>query len=274
MTSDQRFVHPTMVFRVPFENRNLIRQMSKRAIAGRYRGSIIGLAWALLYPILMLCVYTFVFSVIFGARWPNLGQSKFEFAMVLFAGMIVHALFAECLVSSPGLVVGNTQYVKKVVFPLEILPWVTICNALFQALMSTIVLVVFFMCVHLRINWTVIFAPLVVLPLVVFTAGVSWYLAAVGVFIRDVGQIAGILATVLLFMSPIFYPVEALPEMLRPYIYCNPLTFIIEQFREIVIWGKPPNWIGLIAYMCIGTTFAWTGLLWFQRTRKLFADVL
>jgi len=248
--------------------------MSKRAIVGRYRGSIIGLAWTLLYPILMLSVYTFVFSVIFNARWPNLGQSRFEFATVLFAGMIIHALFAECLVTSPGLIVGNTQYVKKVVFPLEILPWVTICNALFQALMSTTVLLIFLACIHFKINWTVVLIPFVIAPLVILAVGVSWYLASIGVFIRDVGQVAAILATVLLFLSPIFYSVDALPEAFRSYIYVNPLTFIIEQFRAVVIWGKAPNWVGLAVYACISTVVAWSGLAWFQRTRRGFADVL
>lgn len=235
---------------------------------------MIGIAWSLLYPIFMLGVYTFVFSVVFGSRWPNLGQSRFEFAMMLFAGLIVHALFAECLVRSPGLIVGNAQYVKKVVFPLEILPWVTVCNALFQALMSTAILLLFFLSVHLRINWTVILVPFIVAPLVILMLGVSWYLASIGVFIRDVGQFTGILASVLLFLSPIFYPVDALPELVRPYIYLNPLTFIIEQFRAVIIGGSMPNWVGLIGYTCIGVVVAWGGLTWFQRTRRVFADVL
>ena len=172
------------------------------------------------------------------------------------------------------MIISNVNYVKKVVFPIEILPVIAMGAALFHSLISFGVLLTAFAIFNGYLHWTVIFAPLVLLPLVILTLGIGWMLASLGVFLRDVGQTIGLITTVLMFLTPIFYPVTAVPERFRPFIMANPLTFIIEQAREVLIWGHLPNWIGLGIYTLVASLIAWAGYAWFQKTRKGFADVL
>jgi len=266
----------TALARSLWHNRSLIAQMTKREVVGRYKGSVMGLAWSFFNPIFMLSVYTFVFSTVFKARWGGAGgnESRTQFAVVLFVGLIVQGLFAEVLNRAPGLVLGNVNYVKKVVFPLEILPVISLGAALFHTLISLVVLLVAFVLFNGYVQWTALLTPLVLFPLIVATLGFSWILASLGVFIRDVGQTIGILMTVLMFLAPVFYPITAVPEQYRSWIMANPLTFIIEQAREVLIWGRLPNWGGLGIYLLAALGVAWMGFAWFQKTRKGFADVL
>jgi len=256
-----------------WRNRQLIVQMTKREVVGRYKGSVMGLAWSFFNPVFMLVVYTFVFSVIFKSRWGG-DESRTLFALVLFVGMIVLGLFSEVVNRAPSIILANVNYVKKVVFPIEVLPVIAMGAALFHTLISLSVLLIAFLLFNGFLHWTVIFTPLILLPLVIMTLGISWMLAAIGVFLRDVSQTIGLITTVLMFLSPVFYPVTAVPERFRPFIMANPLTFIIEQAREVVIWGHLPNWIGLGAYTLVATMLAWAGYALFQKTRKGFADVL
>ena len=256
-----------------WRNRQLIMQMTKREVVGRYKGSAIGLAWSFFNPVFMLVVYTFVFSVIFKSRWGG-DESRTLFAIVLFVGMIVLGLFSEVLNRAPSLVLNNVNYVKKVIFPLEILPVIAMGAALFHTSISLAVLMAAFVIFNGFLHWTIIFAPLIFLPLIIVTLGLAWMLAAVGVFLRDAGQTIGIITTVLLFLSPVFYPVTAVPENFRPFIMANPLTFVIEQAREVIIWGRLPDWIGLGIYTTAAVAVAWAGFVLFQKTRKGFADVL
>ena len=222
----------------------------------------------------MLAVYTFVFSVVFQARWGGGSGSKTEFALVLFAGLLVFNLFAECINRAPGLILSNTNYVKKVVFPLEILPFVALLSALFHTLISLgvwlIAYTLFFGIPHL----TVFYLPLVLLPFCLFLMGLSWALASLGVFLRDVSQFIGLLTTALMFLSPIFYPATALPEDYRRILYLNPLTTVVEQTRDVLFWGKTPDLFMLGIYCVVTLGIAWLGFAWFQKTRKGFADVL
>ncbi|MDO9167853.1 MAG: ABC transporter permease [Methylobacter sp.] len=258
-----------------WRNRQLTLQMTRREVVGRYKGSVMGLLWSFLNPVFMLVVYTFVFSVVFKARWGVDGNdSKTQFAVVLFVGMIVHGLFAEVLNRAPLLILSNINYVKKVIFPLEILPVISMGAALFHSLVSLTVLLIAFVIFNSYLHWTVIFIPLVLFPLVILTLGFAWMLASLGVFLRDVGQTIGIVTTVMMFLSPVFFPITSLPEAYRPLMMANPLTFIIEQSREVLIWGHPPNWMGLGIYTLVATAIAWSGYAWFQKTKKGFADVL
>ena len=257
-----------------WQHRDLIKQMTRREVVGRYRGSVMGLAWSFFNPILMLVVYTFVFSVVFKAKWGVGDESRTNFAIMLFVGMIVYGLFAEIVNRAPGLILSNVNYVKKVVFPLEILPIICMGAALFHALISLGVLLAAILLINGTLAWTAIFFPLVILPLLVTTLGVAWFLASVGVFVRDVGQTIGIFTTVLMFVSPVFYPISALPEKFHIWLMLNPLTFMIEQSRAVMIFGKLPDWTGLGIYAGISLLIAWAGYWWFQKTRKGFADVL
>ena len=257
-------------------NRNLIVQMTKREVIGRYKGSIMGMTWSFFNPILLLVVYTFVFSELFKSRWGGSGgdDSKTQFAVVLFVGMIFLNLFNDVLNRAPNLILANTNYVKKVIFPLEILPIISMGSALFHAMISLLVLLTAIILFNGYIHWTAVYIPLIFFPLIIVTTGLAWILASVGVFLRDVGQTISIITIILTFLSPVFYPINAVPEKFRFLIMTNPLTFIIEQARDSLIWGHPPNWTGLIIYNIAALTVAWIGFIWFQKTRKGFADVL
>jgi lipopolysaccharide transport system permease protein len=258
-----------------WRNRGLIKTLTTREIVGRYRGSVLGMLWSFFNPVFMLVVYTFVFSVVFKARWGSGGsESKAEFALVLFAGILLFNLFAECINRAPSLIVTNPTYVKKVVFPLEILPWVSFGAALFHTLISLVVWLLFSLVVFGVPPLTAVLFPLVLLPLTLMTMGLSWLLASLGVFLRDVSQVIGILTTALMFLTPIFYPVSALPTSYRPLLYLNPLTFIIDQGRDLLIFGKGMMWGHWALLTLVSALLAWLGFAWFQKTRKGFADVL
>ena len=265
---------PIEMFANLWRHRDLIKASAKREVLGRYRGSFLGVLWSFFNPLFMLAVYTFVFSVVFQARWGGGSGSKTEFALVLFAGLLVFNLFAECINRAPGLILSNTNYVKKVVFPLEILPFVALLSALFHTLISLgvwlIAYTLFFGIPHL----TVFYLPLVLLPFCLFLMGLSWALASLGVFLRDVSQFIGLLTTALMFLSPIFYPATALPEDYRRILYLNPLTTVVEQTRDVLFWGKTPDLFMLGIYCVVTLGIACLGFAWFQKTRKGFADVL
>jgi len=266
---------PLAMFTSFWRNRWLIWQMAQREVVGRYRGSVMGLAWSFFNPVLMLFVYTFVFSVVFKARWGVSGEeSRADFAIILFVGMIVHGLFAECINRAPGLIISNVNYVKKVVFPLEILPWVVMWSAIFNSLVSVIVLLIGQFIINQSFPWTSVLIPLVILPLVLAGMGFTWFLAALGVFVRDIGQVTGIFTTVLLFLAPVFYPVSALPVEYRGLLQFNPLTLIIEESRKVLIYNSLPDWPSLGFALLASLATAAAGFWWFQKTRKGFADVL
>ena len=252
--------------------------MIKREVIGRYRGSFLGLLWTFVNPILMLAIYTFVFGVVFKIRLDpqntDIYDDKFAFALLLFIGLILFNLFSECLSRAPGLVLANVNYVKKVIFPLEILPLVSLGSALFHAGISFLVLFTFLLVIDHPIHWTLICLPIIILPLLLLVMGLSWMLASIGVYVRDIGQFIGLILTMLLFMSPIFYPASALPESVRDYLFLNPLTFVIEQARAVTLYGQLPDWSGLVIYYMLACIIAWVGLMWFMKTRKGFADVL
>jgi lipopolysaccharide transport system permease protein len=257
-----------------WRNRSLILALIKREVVGRYRGSFLGVFWSFFNPLFMLAVFTFVFSVVFQARWGGGTDSKTEFALVLFAGLIVFNLFAECVNRAPGLILANVNYVKKVIFPLEILPWVVFGSAMFHAAISIGVWLTAYALLFGLPHITALLLPLIFLPLALLIMGVSWMLASLGVYLRDVSQFVGILTTMLMFLSPIFYPVTALPEKYRPFLLLNPLAPAIEQTRNVLFWGKIPGLAMLGGYFLAASCVAWLGFAWFQKTRKGFADVL
>ncbi|CAM3313543.1 ABC transporter permease [Pseudomonas floridensis] len=265
---------PLDLLRSLWRHRQLIITMTRREVIGRYRGSVIGIAWSFFNPLLMLAVYTFVFSEVFQARWVGQDTSKSGFAVLLFVGMIVHGLFAECATRSPSLIMSNGNYVKKVLFPLEVLSVVTLGAALFHTGVSLIVLLLAQWVLTHTLYWTAFLLPLVLLPLAIATLGFSWLLAALGVYLRDVGQVIGVLTTVLLFISPVLYPVAALPPAYRPWLQLNPLTYIIEESRNVLLFGRWPDWQSLALAMLIACAIAVAGFGLFQKARKGFADVL
>ncbi|CAJ9475323.1 ABC transporter permease [Burkholderia pseudomallei] len=257
-------------------NASLIWQMTKREVVGRYRGSVLGLAWSFFNPLLMLAVYSFVFSFVFKSRWGGGAedQGRAQFAMMLFVGMTIHGLFAECVNRAPSLILNNPSYVKKIVFPLEILPIVALLSAFFHTLVSLAVLLLGFALFKHFVFASALFLPIVLLPLMLMSLGVAWFLAATGVFVRDVGQITGLFTMVLMFLSPVFYPASALPEKYRFWLELNPLTLFIEQSRGILLEGRVPDFHPLGLAFLGGVAVACAGFKYFQLMRKGFADVL
>ena len=249
--------------------------MTRRDVNSRYRGSMIGLVWSFVNPLLMLVVYTFVFSVVFKARWNiNVDESKSDFSIILFAGMIVFNLFAEIVNRAPVLVISNVNYVKKVVFPLEILSWVSLGSALFNTFVSLLVLLSVQFILNQSLPWTVVLFPIVLLPLIFACLGFAWLLSALGVFVRDIGQVTGVVTTIFMFFSAVFYPLSALPEDYQNLLRFNPLIIIITESRNVLIYGSLPNWFHLSIALFFGFAIAAVGFWWFQKTRKGFADVI
>ncbi len=268
-------ISPREMFASPWRNRELLVAMIKRDVVGRYRGSIMGIAWSLFNPLIMLVIYTFVFSVVFKSRWGTAGEGdQADFAILLFVGMIVHGLFAECVNRAPGLVLSNVNYVKKVVFPLDILPCVAFGSAFFHACVSLAMLLLVQLAMGQQIPWTVLIFPAILLPLAFATMGFAWLLASLGVYVRDIGQITGMFTLILMFVSPVFYPITALPPRYQPWLYINPLTFIIEESRNTLIFGRAPDLAHWSAILVASLLMAWGGFAWFQKTRRGFADVV
>ncbi len=270
--------HPAGLFEIfssLWRNRQLVARMANRDVLGRYRGSVMGLAWSFFNPLLMLAVYTFVFSVIFSARWGDgIAETRTGFAMMLFVGMIVHGLFAECINRAPNLILTNANYVKKVIFPLEILPWIVLASALFHIAISCSVLVLAMLLIDQSLHWTIILFPLVLLPLVLATIGLTWLVAALGVYIRDVGQLTVMFTTILLFISGIFFPISAVPEEYQVVMRLNPLSYIIEESRNTLLLGVVPDFARLGVHFVAGLLITWIGFAWFQHSRRGFADVV
>lgn len=256
------------------KHRSLTFELSQREVLGRYRGASFGLLWSLISPFLMLLVYTLAFGFVMKGRWPGSTGSTTDFALILFAGLTVHGFFAECFTRAPQLIVSNTGYVKRVVFPLDILVWSMTFSALFHLLMNMVVLLLLQLAIKGSIPATATLLPVVVLPLVILTVGVGWMVSSLGVYLRDIGQIAGVIAAAMLFLSSAIVPVESVPESYRIVFELNPLTFIIDQVREVVIWGRLPNWAGLGIYTAIACTVALLGHRMFNKLRVGFADVL
>lgn len=265
---------PFSFLRVGWRHRRLILRLARRKIETRYRGSMLGSLWTLLQPLLMLAVYTFVFGTVFQSRWQLEGSAQTPFALVLFAGMIFYSVFAECVTEAPTLMTSNQTYIKQVLFPIEVLPWVSLAAALFGFAVNMALLLVFLVALVGLPPGSALAAPLLLVPLLLLTLGASWMLSAAGVFLRDLSQIAGIFTTTLLFLSPIFYPAERIPEAFRPLYSVNPFVPLIEDFRAALFEGRLPDAGTLLLLTALGWAVAWLGCLGFLSTKKGFADVL
>lgn len=256
------------------KHRSLTYELAKRDVLGRYRGASFGLLWSLFTPFLLLLVYTLAFGYVFKSRWPGAGDRVTDFAVILFVGLIVHGFFAECMTRAPNVIVGQPNFVKRIVFPLEVLSWVTVSSALFHTAMNVLVLLALNIVLRGEFHITSLLLPLVMAPLVILAVGVGWAFSAVGVFLRDIGQATGVVATAMLFLSSAIVPVHTLPENYQQVFRANPLTFIIDQSREVMIWGRLPDWSGLATYALVASMIALLAFLLFGKLRAEFADVL
>lgn len=265
---------PLAPFACLWRHRALAWQLTVRDVKARYRGALLGPFWAVFQPLLYLAVFTFVFTVIFPSRGAAWGANRADFALAIFLGLIVFWLASDCVTRAPSLLRSNAALVQNLVFPLEVLPWVTLGEAAFHAGLRFLIFFVAFAVVHGGAPWTVFLLPLVIVPLVLIVLGISWILAALGSFSRDLDQVINVIVTATMFMSAIFYPASVVPEAYRGYFMLNPLAFAIEQARGVAMWGEPPAWAALGGFLAAGLVTAWLGLRWFMRSRGRFADVL
>ncbi len=242
---------------------------------GRYRGSLLGLTWSFLTPLLMLAVYSFVFVGVFRASWPGTPKgSGLEFALQVFAGLLVFNLFAEVTNRAPNLVVEQPNLVKKVIFPVELLAWVTVLSGVFHLLISAATLLVVLLIARGGLPVTALALPLVLLPFLPVLLGLGWFLSALGVFVRDVSPVMNMLVSLIMFLSPVFYSASSLDPEIRVWMNLNPLTLIIEQVRAVLLMGQWPAWDALALYGVVASAFAVVGGTFFQLTRRGFSDVL
>jgi lipopolysaccharide transport system permease protein len=256
-----------------WQHRNLFIELTKREFASKYRGSFGGVAWSLAQPLFLLTVYTIAFGVILKARWSFSGSTR-EYALMLFAGLIVFNAFSEVLIKSTTLIANNPNFVKKIVFPLEILPIITVTSAFIHTLIGIAVwLVGYILLIGVPIQ-TVIFFPLVLFCFVPVLLGLGWILSSIGVVVKDISQLTGMFNHTLLFLTPIFYSIEAAPPFLQNLLLLNPLTFIIEQFRLVMFYGQIPAMKGLAVYFVLASVFAWLSYVLFKRLRPSFADMV
>jgi len=270
-----RYMNPVGPLYNLYRNRDLLRQFTQREIEGRYRGSYLGIVWSMILPLMMLAIYTFVFSVIFKAQWQQgVETSQGEFALTLFAGLIAFNIFSECISRAPTSITVNPNYVKKVVFPLEILAASTLGAALFHSMISIAILIVATLLIMGTFSVTIVLLPLAMLPLIGLCLGLGWFLASLGVYVRDTAYAIGIVLQVLFFMSAIFYPVSAVPEALQPIMYLNPLTTIVESFRRVLVWNQSLDWEPWLVVTLISSLMLLLGYTWFMKTKSGFADVI
>lgn len=255
-------------------NRQLILSLIKREVLSRYKGSLGGLLWSFLIPLLMLAVYTFVFSVIFKAKWNAGSDSKTEFALILFTGLIFFNFFSECISKAPSLILSNINFVKKIVFPVEILSVVSLGAAFYQLCISFCVWLLFYLIFFGIPKLTILLIPLIFIPLALLVLGMSWFLSAIGVYLRDVGQIVGVFVTIMMFMSPIFYPITIVPEAFRELMLFNPITYIVEASRDVMVYGNGINIKMYFIQLLLSTVIAFLGYRFFMKTKKGFADVI
>ncbi len=266
---------PRHCWRMAGQHRPLLVQLAWREVQARYRGSWLGVVWSLLNPLLMLALYTFVFSVVFRARWDNsVPVGNLDFALNLFAGLIVFNLFAETINSAPSLVLSNANYVKRVVFPLESLPLARFLSVLVQAGFSFAILLAAQLLCRGYVPWTVLLLPVALLPCALVTLGLAYFLASLGVFVRDIGNLVGLSCTALMFLSPVMYPLSKLPAQIQPVLAFNPLAPLVDNFRRVALEGRLPDWSSWAAVTVFGVLLFWAGLTWFVKSKNAFADVL
>ena len=271
-----KIVNPLPSFAIIRKERFLLGQLVRRNLESRYKGSFLGMIWSFAQPLLMLSVYTFVFTFVLKSKFgiPLEEERTGAFAVIMFCGMTVFNIFSESIASCSVLIVGNQNFVKKVIFPLELLPIAQVISTMIFGLAWFLLLFVGVVVILRNVSVMMLLLPVMIVPLLLISCGCGFFVASLGVYIRDLPYVIGVLLQILFFMTPIFYPVKALPEKFRMVLYLNPLTEIVEQTRIIFLYGDKPNWL-YIVILWVGSLILYHfGYLWFHKTKKGFADVL
>lgn len=252
---------------------DLIFSFAKRDLLGRYKGSALGIAWAVLTPIVMIAIFTFIFAGIFGARF-GINDSHWDYALYLFCGLLPWSMFQETVQQSSNTIVANANLVKRVVFPLETLPAAQAFAAVGNQLFATIALLIATIVIRQNLHLTALWLPVLLIPQLLFALGAAWLIASLGVFLRDIAQGITLLLMAWMYLTPIIYPESIVPERFRWFIGINPFTALIRSYRRIFLDGLAPDWRGLLYFALVALVVFVFGYWWFARTRKNFADVI
>jgi lipopolysaccharide transport system permease protein len=271
----RQHVLPWEIARHLYQYKTLIYELTKRDIAVRYRGSYLGIFWSFLRPLCMLCVFGVVFGYIFQSKlgkFPH--ESKVDFALALFAGLMIFDMFGECLGRAPTLILSNANYVTKVVFPLEILPVSVVVAAFCHLLISLIPLLIGVAIAHGSVPLTAVYVPVILVPVVLLCLGTTWFFSSLGVFFRDINSFVPVLLIILMYASAIFYAIDKVPPLFQPVVHVNPLATLIHQFRCAIMWGTPIDWVQFGVHFAGCAAFMILGYIIFMRTKSAFADVI
>lgn len=252
---------------------DLIRSLVRRELAARYRGSVLGLVWAVLTPAVMIAIYTFIFAKFFGARFGARGTT-WDYALYLFCGLLPWTAFQESVQGAASVIITHANLVKRVVFPLEALPVALTLTAIITQLFGTFVLLVATLVIRRELHPTLLWLPVLLLPQLCATLGAAWLVASLGVFLRDTGQAITLVLIAWMYLTPIIYPETIIPEHYRRYINANPFTPLVRSYRRILIEGAPPDWAGLAYFTLFALIIFIFGYWWFAKTRRNFADVI
>jgi lipopolysaccharide transport system permease protein len=252
---------------------DLILSLTKRELAARYRGSVLGFVWAVLTPVVMIAIFTIIFAGIFKARFGS-GSSQWDYALYLFCGLLPWNAFQESLQLSSTTIVGHANLVKRVVFPLETLPVSLSLAAVANQMFGTVALLLAAALLRGELHATIVFLPLLVIPQLLATFGAAWLIASLGVFVRDIVQGITLLLMAWMYLTPIIYPETLVPERYRGIVNLNPFTPLVRNYRRILLEGSLPDWRGLAYFGVFAVVSFVLGYWWFARTRKNFADVI
>ncbi|MEK6337117.1 MAG: ABC transporter permease [Acidobacteriota bacterium] len=252
---------------------DLILSLTRRELSARYRGSILGIIWALLTPVVMIAIFTLLFAGIFKAKF-NASDSQWDYALYLFCGLLPWNAFQESLQLSSNTIVAHSNLVKRVVFPLETLPVSQTLAAAANQMFGTVALVIATAILRHEVHATIVFLPILVILQIVATLGGAWLLASLGVFVRDIVQGITLVLMAWMYLTPIIYPESVVPERYRPLINLNPFTPLVRSYRRILLDGSQPDWWGLGYFSAFAVVSFILGYWWFARTRKNFADVI
>jgi homopolymeric O-antigen transport system permease protein len=258
----------------PWRHRTLAFNLARRDFGGRFRNSYLGIAWPVVTSVVMLAIYGFVFSKVFSARWHTPTRAPGDVAVFLFAGLLHHSFLAEVASRSTTVILSNVNLVKRVLFPVEVLPLATVLAAALGMSVAAAILIIAILFTNAGLSIWALTYPAIALPFVVMMCGVSWLLSSLSVFFRDLQSVVTLATTAALFMSPVFYPVDQLPHTVQLFFYLNPLTFVIEQARTVLIDGGKPDLCGLAVYWAAAICVYFVGLATFRRLRGGFGDVL
>ena len=260
------------LFQLPSRS-ELIFSLARRELVARYKGSALGIIWAILTPVVTIAIFTFIFAGIFGARF-GASSSHWDYALYLFCGLLPWTMFQETLQQSASTIVTHANLVKRVVFPLETLPVAQTLSALGHQLFGTVALLIAAVIIRHELHPTLLWLPVLLIPQLLITLGAAWLIASLGVFLRDIAQGITLLLMAWMYLTPIIYPESLVPERFRVFVNINPFTHLVRSYRRILLAGAAPDWSGLLYFTAFALVVFLFGYWWFARTRKNFADVI